>query len=169
VAAEIRVQYDAENKLAALLTSDGMPCTVHEPRVVSLTDMSQGSTAARNSSFYGHGRVRQARRSCCGHGIRLECLVMACPVLLMFVDAFRYKPMDAMTRMTRAAPEQRFLARGQTSEVKRFDSSTGQPTSLNISAPSLSGPRRVEQLSQRCNGFARYCRASSDVIRLSPV
>jgi hypothetical protein len=40
-------------------------------------------------------------------------VVMACPVLLVFVDAFRYNPMGAMTRMTRAAPERRFLDAGQ--------------------------------------------------------
>jgi hypothetical protein len=140
VAAVIRVQWAAEKQLGASLpTSDGIRCRVHKPRVVSLAGVSQGSQWC----ICGHGRARQLRRRCCGRHCRLESLAMACPVPLVFVDALStqahgyHDAHDAVLLQNSGS-----VMRAPTSEGKQFESSTGQPSSESISAPSLSEPQK---------------------------
>jgi hypothetical protein len=118
--------------------------------------------SARDGAFCGRGRARQSRRSCCGRHFAHGSLALACPAPLVFgcisirIDGY-HDAHDAVLLQTGGS-----LTRAQASEMKQFDSSTGEP---NLSFRS----RRGGTPFQRCMGISRRCRALFDVIEPHPV
>jgi hypothetical protein len=83
---------------------------------------------------------------------------LACPAPLVFgyisiqIDGY-HDAHDAVLLQTGGS-----LTRAQTSEMKQFDSSTGEPNLSFLQAQKGGTPF------QRCMGISRRCRALSDVI-----
>jgi hypothetical protein len=118
--------------------------------------------SARDGAFCGHGRARQPRQSCCGRHFAHGSLALACPAPLVFgcisiqTDGY-HDAHDAVLLQTDGS-----LTRAQTSEMKQFDSSTGEPNLSFLQAQKGGTPF------QRCMGMSRRCRALSDVIEPLP-